>query len=172
MKSFNVQYYVEGKCEKVLLNALKEQKNLILPGKVEVFNVVIKELTDMYLRVLSENTVVVFLFDTDIEKTDILRKNIAKVMESSRVRELWLVIQVKNLEDELLRSTDVRDVKDLIGCKTNKEYKSEFVKEKKLFEKLKNHGFDFTKMWAKAPCKPFDNLCNDGYKIKKLKRKK
>ena len=167
MKRIKIQYYVEGECEKKLLEALKEQNDLILPGKIEVFNVVNKELTDMYLRLLSEKTTVVFLFDTDIEKTDILRKNISKVKKNGRIRDLWLVIQVKNLEDELLRSTVVRHVQDLVGCSTEKEFKHAFIVEKNLFEKLNNHGFDLSKMWIKTPNKPFDDLWNDGSRIKK-----
>lgn len=166
MKHLKIQYYVEGECEKKLLETLKEQKNLILPGKVEVFNVVNKELTDMYLRLLSENTIVVFLFDTDTDKTDILQRNISKVRKNGRIRDLWLIIQVKNLEDELLRSTSIRHMQNLIGCSTEKEFKHAFIIEKNLFEKLRTHGFDLAKMWVKSPNEPFDDLKNDGNKIK------
>lgn|GEM_PF-4374924 len=31
-------YYVEGECERQLINSLKEQPSMIVPGKVKVYN--------------------------------------------------------------------------------------------------------------------------------------
>ena len=63
--------------------------------------------------------------------------------------------QVTNLEEELIRCTDVRQVRQLLNCKTNSEFKNAFIEEKRLYEKLQSHHFDFEKLWAEKPGEAF-----------------
>ncbi|MDY5779671.1 MAG: hypothetical protein SPK04_06990 [Succinivibrionaceae bacterium] len=66
------QYFVEGEDEKHLIEVLKTDMKLIMPGKVQIFNVVQEIIKDSRLKILSNNTTLVFLFDTDVENTNIL----------------------------------------------------------------------------------------------------
>ena len=84
-----------------------------------------------------------------------------------RVKETWCVMQVYNLEDEIKRSTDVKEIKDLLGSKSNKEYKHDFIIEKNLYDKLRRHQFDFERIWVTSPDNAFSVIKNCGEKIKK-----
>ena len=69
------QFYVEGEDEKKVIETLKKDMNLIVSGKVEVLNVIQKEIKTPRIRTLKTGTNVVLIYDTDIDKTDILDKN-------------------------------------------------------------------------------------------------
>ena len=58
MKNNRFYYLVEGECEKKLIETFKEQKNMIIPGKVSLFNAVQSHITPAFLRTISENTTV------------------------------------------------------------------------------------------------------------------
>ena len=70
------QFYVEGEDEKKVIETLKKDMNSIVSGKVEVLNVIQKEIKTPRIRTLKTGTNVVLIYDTDIDKTDILDKNI------------------------------------------------------------------------------------------------
>lgn len=53
------QYYVEGDDEKRLIEVLKTDMRLIIPGKVQILNVVQERLTDLKLRTLQDGTTLV-----------------------------------------------------------------------------------------------------------------
>ena len=75
-------------------------------------------------------------------------------------------MQVENLEDELIRSTDIKSIRDLIGCRSNKDFKRDVLKEKRLVMKLYNHNFDIDKIWASKPSSEYNGIDNMGYRIK------
>ena len=54
-----VQYYVEGADEEKLLSVLKTEMGMIVPGKIQVFNVVQEEFTTLRLMQLKKDTTVV-----------------------------------------------------------------------------------------------------------------
>ena len=90
---------------------LKTQLKMIKPGKVQKLNVIDEEITDAMLRLLREDTIVVLIFDTDTENTDILNNNIKKLNASKRVFKVITVPQVPNLESELIRSCKIKKIK-------------------------------------------------------------
>lgn len=100
-------YFVEGACEKQLIDVLNKQHPYRLaPGKVIVQNSIHDLIPRNTITALSPGTEVVFVFDTDVEKTDILLKNIQHVKDYvSQVRVINLA-QVLNFEDEIVRATD------------------------------------------------------------------
>ena len=161
------QYFVEGETEKKLINELKKEGNLIIPGTIRVFNVVNQKLTAAMLANISSNTTAILVFDTDKKSIDILRDNISKLRQNKSIQDIWCVMQVKNFEEELIRSTDVKSIKDLLGSKSNKEFKKDFIKEKNLLAKLYNHYFNLEKMWIMTPGEEFKEWRNDGDKIKR-----
>ena len=70
-------YFVEGECEEKLINELKVPKaDIILPGKVEVLNVVQDKISNQRLMVLNPKTNIILVYDIDVEQTEILKYNI------------------------------------------------------------------------------------------------
>ena len=164
-KNKRYQYYVEGECEKKLIEILK-RNNMILPGNVSVFNVIQNKFSNSRLANLSSHTVVVLVFDTDSDTDATLKENLWILQKYSTVREIWCIPQVKNLEDELLRSTDVHQIKDLIGCQSKSDFKREWLNDKRLFEKLKQHSFNYARFWSLDAEAPFASISNDANKVK------
>lgn len=160
------QYFVEGDDEKRLIEVLKTDMRLIQPGKIQVVNVVQERLTDLKLRVLSEDTILIFVFDTDTGNIDILNENIKKAKKSSRVKEVYCITQVKNIEDELIRSTDIKRIEELLGSKSKTDFKRDFIRERNLKQKLAVHSFDLNMLWCKEPQSPFENIRNESGVVK------
>lgn len=165
------QYFVEGEDEQKLINTLKSEMNLILPGKVQVFNVTQEKLTKLRLMNLKIGTSIVLVFDADAGNLKILKDNIQFLEKQKVVAEIICIVQVKNLEDELLRSCDIRQIKDLLGSKSNKDYKADLLKEKNLKKRLEQREFDFTKFWSMSDTEKYAEIKNEADKIK-IKNKK
>lgn len=167
MKYKYVQYYVEGQDEKRLIDELKTNMQCIKTGKVQVFNVIQNQLGNMHLMQLKQGTLVVLVFDTDKPQTAALKANIDFLKSCNRVSDVICITQVKNLEDELLRSCNgIRQIKDLLGSKSNKEYKADLIRVHNLAKKLKEKGFDISRFWALQPGGSFSTICNDADLIK------
>lgn len=156
MRSSNnrIQYYVEGECERKLVKTLIGQQ-LIRPGQTDVLNPIQERIKSTHLRKLPANTTVVLIFDTDTGNTDILKENIQTLKEHSNIKEIILIPQVTNLEEELIRCTDIRKIRELIGCRSDKDFKAHFIEEKRVYEKLQAHHFDMEKLWTSTPGQAF-----------------
>ena len=116
------QYYVEGDDEKRLIEVLKTDMRLIIPGKVQILNVVQERLTDLKLRTLQDGTTLVFVFDTDVGVPTILNENIIKAKKSSNIKDVYCVPQVKNIEDELIRAMGLKNIEELLNSKSKKDF--------------------------------------------------
>lgn len=114
------QYYVEGDDEKRLIEVLKTDMRLIIPGKVQILNVVQERLSDMKLRTLHAGTILVFVFDTDVGDPAILNENITKAKQSSNIKDVYCVPQVKNIEDELIRAMGLKNIEELLNSRAKK----------------------------------------------------
>lgn len=165
-KSKILQYYVEGEDEKKLIEVLKTDMRLIMPGKVQILNVVQERISDTKLRILASGTILVFVFDTDVGDPSILIENIKKAEKSSNIKDVYCVPQVKNLEEELVRAIGVRDIKKLLNSKSQKDFKRDMNRERNLKSKLESLHFDIHKLWTKNPGTPFDVITNSSEKIK------
>ena len=160
-------YYAEGPCEKKLLEELKKVQ-AIISGRVNVFNAAQEALTPERLRLLSPNTIVIMLLDTDAGNYEILSNNIRLLKKNRNIKDIWLILQVNNLEEELMRVTDVREIKELIGCKSNKDFKSAFISEKNLIVKLLHHNMNFGRLWMSKPNGIYKDFVNNGWRIKRV----
>lgn len=60
------RYFVEGESEQILINALKTDLGLIVPGKVDILNVIQKKINKNWLRTMKPNTTVILVYDTDV----------------------------------------------------------------------------------------------------------
>ena len=161
------RYFVEGESEQVLINTLKTELGLIVPGKVEILNVVQKKINKNWLRTMKPRTTVILVYDTDIEKADTLEKNIELLKQCAAVKEVWCIPQVKNLEEELVRACNIKNVKELTGTKTIQDHKKAFINSSNQSHMLKRNGFDIKKLWSKVPDNAFAQFGNDSEKIKK-----
>lgn len=166
-KSEYFQYYVEGDNEKKLLSVLKTELELIVSGKIEKLNVVQEKISKIRLMQLKKDTTVVLVFDTDAGNVNILNENIKILKKCIFVKRIICIPQVQNLEDELVRSCNITQIRELLGSKSNKDYKHDLLVEKKLKEKLIQHQFDIQKFWSQTPTDNYRNVINDADKIKK-----
>ena len=166
MKSKYVLYYVEGDDEKKLLDILKTDLGVIKPGKVQKLNVVTQEITEARLRTLSRDTMVVLVFDTDAGNVNILKNNIGMLEKCKAVSEIVLVPQVPNLEGELVRSCNIKNIKDLLNSKTSGEFKSDIIHVSNLAKKLQEHQFDIQIFWSGRPREPYQDIENQAAKVK------
>lgn len=174
MKNVDIQYYVEGENEKKLINVLKTQLNMIKPGKVQKLNVVEETITDAMLRSLKKYTVVVLVFDTDTKNVGILNYNILKLKKSNSVSKVITIPQVANLEEELVRSCDIKKITELLNSSSLTDFKRDFIRINNLDAKLLEHKFDINVFWSQKPPILYQNIDieNDSKEIKLLKNKK
>ena len=165
MKREQYHYFVEGEDDRKVVNTLKTDLQWIKPGKVQVFNVIEEELTSLITRTLKPGTIVVLVFDTDTGKKNTLLKNIRFLQKDSNVKQVLCIMQVKNLEDEFLRSCAISQIKELKGSKSNSDYKRDLLRQSNLADKLKKHQFQFEKFWNSSD-KVYESICNDSAQIK------
>ena len=94
---------------------------------------------------------VVFVFDTDVEDTNILRKNISLVESMCSQVKLLTVMQVLTFEVEIEYATDVKHAQELTQTATISDFKRAVNKMKDIEFRnaLKRHKLDMIKLWAK-----------------------
>lgn len=165
-----VLYFVEGDCEKKLIDELKKEK-LLPSGKSTVFNVLTRRISFSRLMEIGTGSIVIFVFDTDGEKDiSILKENLNLLRTQLFDVSIVKLIQVKNLEDELVRSTDIKQIIELTNSKSIADFKVAFLRTKSCLSILKRHSFDINRMWCTKPTGAFCEFSQDFDKIKKKKR--
>lgn len=163
-------YFVEGENEKRLIDVLKTEFQVIHAGKTQVFNAVEENLTALRLMNIAENTVVVLVFDTDTPKSDTLMENIKKLTDCPSVIKVCCIPQVKNIEDELIRSCNIKSIKELTKSRTDRDFKRDWLSCNNPAERLKNCGFQIDRLWMKEPPVPFQEVPNNAGLLKKKVR--
>lgn len=130
-------YFVEGPDDKKVLDTLKTDLRMILPGKVEKFNVVQNKLTKNRLMTLKYPTTVILVFDVDAGNIDILRENIDLLRrQKHQTREVICIMQVI-----LIHITN-------------------------LSSRLKECQFDLSKFWVMQPSNQYKDIINEAERIK------
>lgn len=165
-KSKYYHYYVEGQDEEKILSVLKTEMRLIIPGKIERFNVVEREFTKSRIMLLKKGTVVILVFDTDTGNANILKKNIELLKKQSMISDVLCITQVKNLEDELKRSCGLKQIKELTGSRSNHDFKRDLLKDNSLKRKLEEKHFEVHKFWSCSDDGAYKEINNDADKIK------
>jgi hypothetical protein len=147
----NCIYFVEGRCEEKLLNALKEQPQKIQSGRVKVFNVIQNILSNSQLITIQPGTTVALVFDTDIPLTDCLKDNIRRLGKyCSKVKIVYLP-QVLNFEGEIVRCSDLRSASDLTHSKSNKDFKRDFCAMTNIRAAVEHVNLNVESLWAEEP---------------------
>ncbi len=163
-----IRYYVEGECEKKLIGELKKA-GLMPSGKIAVFNVLTQRISNSRLIELGKGSIIVFVFDTDGEQNiSILKKNIRLLDEYVPNVKILKLVQVRNLEDELIRATNVKHIEELTNSKSASDFKSDFLRQKSCLSILNRHDFDISKMWCSCPEGAFADFSQDFSFLKKL----
>lgn len=157
-------YYVEGEDDEKIVNALKN--NYIISGKVLPFNIVQKKITNMYLRIFKEKTILILVFDVDTNNINIFTENLKILKECKNIKKIILVPQVQNLEDELKRATTIKQIKELTNSKSNSDFKRDLLKITNIIQILKKNNFDINKFWSNEPTNNFKRFKNESLKIK------
>lgn len=75
--------------------------------------------------------------------------------------------QVKNLEDELIYSTKIKKIKDLLESKSDDYFKRDFMRCNNLIKKLEEKEFKISKLWSRNAVDIYEKYKNDSEKIKK-----
>ena len=162
----NCIYFAEGKCEERLLNALKENPQKIQPGRVKVFNAVQNLLTKSQLVTIQSGTTVVLVFDTDVQNTEFLCENIRRLKTlCSKVRLVFLP-QVLNLEDELVRCSEIKSVIELTHSKSNKDFKRDFCSMTNVRSVLDRVNLNVSTLWTENVPSPFSFVESNSDEIK------
>lgn len=161
-------YFVEGPCEEQLIKALKEKPNKLIPGKIKVFNIVQNLIPKSQMLSIQSGTIVVLVFDTDVEQTLKLKKNIELLKRYCKKLRIIYLPQVLTLEDELVRSTDVKEVLELTKSDSIKNFKRDFckMKSKDCRAMLDHHMLDCSSLWKIKPSNAFSFIECNSFKIK------
>jgi hypothetical protein len=166
--SQNYQYYVEGETEEKIIQVLKTDFQMIIPGKVKKFNVIEKLFVPSHLTPLKQGTVVILVFDTDTDNSSILQKNIEFLKKRSAIKNVICIPQIRNLEEELIRSCNIRNINELLSSKSTsmRDFKKDLCRCNGLSTALMRHGFDINKFWSSEPTGRFSGIQNNSIKIK------
>ena len=154
-------YLVEGQDEEHLIRLLKEN-NLIVNGQIYIKNLIQENISNTFLTRYKKNVIFILVYDTDIENIDIFELNIKKL--SKVAKKIYHIQQVYNLEDELIRCTKVKQVKEITNSKSNSNYKADFRKLK--FVSLLNLNFNIDYLWCLNPNNIFKKYQQDSHLIK------
>lgn len=167
----NFLYLVEGETEKLLIDAIKNK--YLQAGKVEVINITEKLIKESLLRTIKVNTTLILVFDTDILGED-GKNHVCKIKENiQRIKKynkkIISIPQYRNFEDEMLFSTNLKNLKDFFKTKSDSEFKSNFLdlkKEAHVISKLTEWKFDIKKLWSRDTKGIYQEFPNDALKIK------
>lgn len=161
-------YYVEGECEEKLLAALKEEPARLVPGKVKVYNIIQNVIPKSQMISITAGTIVALVFDTDVAMTDKLLENVRLLRKFCGRLCIVYLPQVQNLEDELVRCTDVKSVSELTKSDSVKNFKADFckMKSKACRGMLDKHKLNIRQLWMSEPPVSFAFVENNADKIK------
>lgn len=163
-------YFVEGNDDKKIVEVLKTNLQLIIPGKVDKFNVVESLLNSRHLmnfKNKKNGTTVILVFDTDTGNVKVLEKNIEFLKKQSIIKEVICITQVDNLEDELIRSCAIKKIKELTNSKSDSDFKRDVLRINNLDQRLKDCKFEMSKFWSTEPKGVYHKVKNEASKIKK-----
>jgi hypothetical protein len=160
-------YFVEGECEKQLINALKISPEILTPGKVKVYNVKQNLIPKSQLLAIQPRTKVALVFDTDVEDRKALDKNLEMLRKYCSNVTVINMMQVLDFEDEIVRSTDVSKAQELTKSRSVSNFKTDFCRMKvnDCRSLLERHQLDIVKMWTTEPPETFKDLEQDVAKV-------
>lgn len=152
IKNNPVQYFVEGETEKAFIEQIKNK--YVLSGKIDVLNILQNEIKNSRLISIKPNTTIILIFDTDVQKKELLNRlaqNIKILKASKHIKEVVVISQVLNFEDELVYATNIKSIEKFIPNCTKKEFKGKFIKlGSNMVAMLEKQDFDADKLWSRS----------------------
>ena len=152
INKFNLLYIVEGETEQAFINATKGE--LIEAGRVTVRNPATKNCIGTIHRLIRKPTICILLFDKDIYNKNIANKsivlnNIKQLNKNKNVEDVIVICQENDLDDEIVRSTTIKTIEQLLNSKSKRNSKSDIIKCSNLLSKLETKNFDIDNFWIK-----------------------
>lgn len=146
-------YFVEGDNEKKIVNELKGK--YLESGVINKFNILQETISNHILRKFSrqKKNISIIVYDYDVfEKTGINIEKLEKKLKEnikilSSISQIVIIEQNKNLEDELKRATNVKEIREILNSKSNKDWKRDMLNTINLLEKLEKKNFQISKFW-------------------------
>lgn len=165
-------YFVEGECEKKLIDILKmPDSNILVPGKVQVFNVMQNLISKQRILAIPKTAHIIFVYDVDVLNVDILKRNV-KTLEKYGFKKIFHIHSFKKLEDELVHCTNVNNINSIFDTSSDDEFKRCFLKaqDNGLKSKLIDLNFDSGKLWTRFDRNNLEQFySNNGIKLIKVK---
>lgn len=158
MKDRKTIYFVEGQCEEVIVRSLIQDFHLLPPGRIKVLNITQKLFPQSRMFSLVPGTCVVFIFDTDAGTPQTVRENIAAIERMTTEVEVIVIPQYKNLEDELIYSCSLKEIRQITGSRSNKNFKHDFIHASNVHSLLESCGFNFSRLWSRKADKEWEIL--------------
>lgn len=151
-------YFVEGKCEEVLVRTLIKDFHLLPSGRVKILNIAQAKFPKSILFSLKPNTSIIFIFDTDAGNPQLVKETISIIESSTYGVDITTVPQCRNLEEELLYACDIKEIKHITKSKSNTDFKSDFIHASNIKQLLESCHFDFEKLWSREVAKEWEKL--------------
>ena len=162
----NLVYIVEGETEEKLIKTLRSDLQCIRSGRVLKFNVIQNIIRTSVLLAFNPDSDFILLFDTDCNNAATLEKNIKIIENFSKKTKTYTIPQVMNLEDELMYSCSLKDIRLIKGSRSEKDFKRDLLRMSNLCQKLTENNFDIRKLWSRNAYGEFKILKNDSEYIK------
>lgn len=125
-----------------------------------MFNFTNKLITNPRIAVLNKETIIILVYDIDVNKTEILEKNIAKLNKFG-FKKIYHIQSINNFEDEIVYSTALNKIDRLFNTAGKEEFKKEFIHSSNIIKKLDSVDFNRDKMWSRVNNKePFNKYSN------------
>lgn len=149
MKDRKTIYFVEGQCEEVIVRSLIQDFHLLPPGRIKVLNISQRRFPQSLMFSLIPGTCVVFIFDTDTGTPHTVRENIVAIERMTTDVEVIVIPQCRNLEDELIYSCSLKEIRQITGSRSNKNFKHDLIHAINVHRLLESCGFNFAKLWSR-----------------------
>ena len=110
------------------------------------------------------------VFDTDVPQTSNLKKSLELLTRYCGKLKIVFLPQVLNLEDKLVRYTDVRSAIELTKSGSVKNFKTDFckMKTKDCRSMLECHKLDYSYLWMTKHPEEFQFVENNSSQIKTI----
>lgn len=107
--------------------------------------------------VLDPTTEIVLVYDIDVTKLDVLKKNIKKLNKAG-FKKIYHIQSIKNFEDEIVFSSNIKNINIFFNTNSVDEFKELFINHKDIVNKLKTFSFDVNRIWSRENKKPPFNV--------------
>ena len=143
------QYFVEGKCEEKLINALKTPPcNYLISGRVDVFNVIQNKLSKQRILSIRPHATIILVYDIDVKDDSKLIENV-EVLKKHGFNNIFHIQSVANFEDEILFTCQIKNIHQLFQTQGLDEFKTNFIHCNNILNKLATVNFEINKLWTR-----------------------